>query len=143
MRKSSAEGVAVPIPEKARLLLWSLALLDVMTVAWMLSAGEWLDQSSRLTAVITLGAHHVVVLWIALVGFATLTLLTLLTRAFTDVGRLHVPFLVLGALASAVALAGVLSVGMLVVGVVVLLSAAAFAVFGGRFVFLGGLFRRR
>jgi hypothetical protein len=32
---------------------------------------------------------------------------------------------------------------MLIVGVVALLSAAAFAIFGGRFVFLGGLFRRR
>lgn len=72
-------AAAVPIPDKVRLLLWSLAIVDVMNVAWMLSAGDWLDRFSRVTAVVTIGGHHLVVLWLAVVGFATLALLTVLT----------------------------------------------------------------
>jgi hypothetical protein len=143
LRKGSLEGVGSPIPEKGRLLLWSLTLLDVMTVAWMLSAGDWLDRSSPLTAVVTLGGHHIVVLWLAVAAFATLATLMLLTKALTETRRLHLPFVMLGALASAVALGGVLSIAILVVGVVALVALAGFALFGNRLVFLGSLFRRR
>lgn len=136
-------AAAVPVPEKARLLLWALGIADVMTVAWMLSAGEWLDRSGSLTAVVTLGGHHLVVLWLAVVGFAALTVLTVLTRAMTAVRRVHMPFVVLGAVISAVALGGVLSVVLLVVGAVLVISVIGGALFGSRFVFLNGLLRRR
>lgn len=144
LRKGSIEGIASPISEKARLLLWSLAVVDVMTVAWMLSAGNWLDRTSAVTAVITLGGHHVVVLWLAAAGFATLAVLILLTKALTETKRIHIPYVMIGALASVAALGGVLSVAFLVVGVVALVALAGFALFGGgRLVFLTGLLRRR
>jgi hypothetical protein len=133
----------VPIPDKARLLVWALAVIDVMNVAWMLSAGEWLDQSSQVTAVVTLGGHHVVVLWLAAAGFAMLALMTLVTGALVNVRRVHVPFIVVGAVASAIGLGGALSVVLMVVGAVLLLALVGGVFFGGRFVFLSGLFRRR
>ena len=36
----------------------------------MIAVGTWLDHTSRLTKVITLGGNHVLVLIMALVGFA-------------------------------------------------------------------------
>ena len=144
LQKAPRWGTAIvgPIPDKARILLWVLALLDVMTVAWMLSAGDWLDRSSSVTAVITLGGNHLIVLWLAVAGFAILALMTVLTGALTVVQRIHVPFLVLGALTSAVALGGVASVTLLVVGGVVLIAIVGGVALGGRFVFLSGLLRR-
>ena len=145
LQKASPEGLAAPasIPEKVRLALWVLALLDVMTVAWMLSAGEWLDRFSPVTAVITLGGHHLVVLGLALAGFVTLTALTLLTGAFTAARRWHVPLIALGGLVSAVAVGGVASVALIIVVGVLLVAVVGYAFVGGRLVFLGGLFRRR
>jgi hypothetical protein len=145
LQKARSGGIAaaVPVPDKIRLLLWMLAIADVMTVAWMLSAGEWLDRSSPVTAVVTLGGHHRVVLWLAVAGFASLALLTVLTEALTVVRRIHVPFIVVSALASAAALSGMLSIVLLVVGAVMLTALVGGALFGGRFVFLSGLFRRR
>jgi hypothetical protein len=145
LQKAPPGGVAaaVPFPDKARLALWALAIADVMNVAWMLSAGGWLDRSSQLTAVATLGGHHLVVLWLALAGFAILAVMTLVTGAMADVRRVHVPFVVLGALVSAVGLGGALSVVLLTVGVALLVALVGSVLFGGRFVFLSGLFRRR
>lgn len=135
--------VDTSFPNRARLLLWALAIADVMNVAWMLSAGDWLDRAAAVTAVVTLGGHHAVVLWLAAASFATLALLTVLTQALTTVRRGHVPFLALGALLSAVALAGVLSVALLVVGGLLLVGLVGGALLGGRFVFLTGLLLRR
>jgi hypothetical protein len=145
LQKALSEGVAAPapVPERIRLALWVLALLDVMTVAWMLSAGEWLDRTSSVTAVITLGGHHVVVLGLALAGFVMLAALTLLTGAFTATRRWHLPLIALGALLSAVAVGGIASMMLLAVLGVVLVSVVGYAFIGGRLVFLGGLFRRR
>jgi quinol-cytochrome oxidoreductase complex cytochrome b subunit len=143
LRKGITAEVGTPIPEKARLMLWSLAVLDVMTVAWMLSAGDWLDRSSAVSAVVTLGGHHIVVLCLALVGFATLTVVTMLTRALAVAGRLHLPFIVLGALASVVALGGVLAVTVVVVGAMLLVAVVGGALSGRHVVFHGSPFRRR
>jgi len=56
----------VPLPSRFQWFLWTLAVSDVMVVAWMLSAGEWLDRNAP---VVTLGGHHSVVLWLAVAGF--------------------------------------------------------------------------
>lgn len=135
--------LGTPIPDKARLLLWALMIVDVMAAAWMLSAGEWLDRASAITAVVTLGGHHLLVLWLAVVGFATLAVVAIVTKAFAVAGRWHFPLLALGALASVVAASGALSVALLVVGVVLLVAVIGYAFVGGRLLFLGGLFRRR
>ena len=54
LQKAPPQEVAEPIavPTRARLVLWGLVLGNVMVVAWMLSAGEWLDRNRP---VVTLG----------------------------------------------------------------------------------------
>jgi hypothetical protein len=133
---------AGPIPGRYQLVLWALVALDVMVVAWMLAAGEWLD--GRMS-VVTLGGHHLVVLWLAVAGFALLAGMALLTGGFTVARRWHLLLVVLSALVSVVALAGVLSVLLLVVLAVFLLALLGAAFLGKGTVFLGhlgGLFRR-
>jgi len=133
---------AGPIPGRYQLVLWALVALDVMVVAWMLAAGEWLD--GRMS-VVTLGGHHLVVLWLAVSGFALLAGMALLTGGFTVARRWHLLLVVLSALVSVVALAGVLSVLLLVVLAVFLLALLGAAFIGQTTVFLGrlgGLFRR-
>ena len=133
---------AGPIPGRYQLVLWALVALDVMVVAWMLAAGEWLD--GRMS-VVTLGGHHLVVLWLAVSGFALLAGMALLTGGFTVARRWHLLLVVLSALVSVVALAGVLSVLLLVVLAVFLLTLLGAAFLGKGTVFLGhlgGLLRR-
>ena len=133
---------AGPIEGRYQLVLWALVALDVMVVAWMLAAGEWLD--GRMS-VVTLGGHHLVVLWLAVSGFALLAGMALLTGGFTVARRWHLLLVVLSALVSVVALAGVLSVLLLVVLAVFLLALLGAAFIGRGTVFLGhlgGLFRR-
>ena len=130
------------VPGKFQLVLWALAVLDVMVVAWMLSAGDWLD---RTAPVVTLGGHHVVVLWLAVVGFVLLGVMAVLTGGFTVARRELVPFVVLSALVSVVALGGVLSALLVVVLAVFLLTLLGAAFLGRGTVFLGhlgGFFRR-
>jgi len=133
---------AGPIEGRYQLVLWALVALDVMVVAWMLAAGEWLD--SRMS-VVTLGGHHSVVLWLAVAGFVLLGAMAMLTGGFAEAGRALVPFVVLSALVSVVALAGVLSAVLFVVLAVLLLTLLAAAFLGKGTVFLGhlgGFFRR-
>ena len=99
-------------------------------VAWMIAIGSWLDDTSRLTAVITLGGHHMVVLIMALAGFLMLALAALLTGGFTSAGKLEVTLITVACVISVVALAGALSL-------LVLLTAAALLLG-----FLGRLFVR-
>jgi len=134
--------LAGPIRGRYQLVLWALVALDVMVVAWMLAAGEWLD--SRMS-VVTLGGHHLVVMWLAVSGFALLAGMALLTGGFTVARRWHLLLVVLSALVSVVALAGVLSVLLLVVLAVFLLALLGAAFIGQTTVFLGrlgGFFRR-
>jgi len=144
LQKAPRQGVAEPIsiPGRTRLLLWGLVLGNVMVVAWMLAAGDGLDRSA---SVVTLGGHHVVVLWLAVAGFALLGAMALLTGGFAVASRGQVPFVVLSALVSVVALAGVLSALLFVVIAVLLVTLLGAAFLGRGTVFLGhlgGLFRR-
>jgi hypothetical protein len=134
--------MAGPIRGRYQLVLWVLAALDVMVVAWMLAAGEWLDGTM---SVVTLGGHHLVVMWLAVSGFALLAGMALLTGGFVVARRWHLPLVVLAALVSVVALAGVLSVLLLLVLAVFLLTLLGAAFLGKGTVLLGhvgGLFRR-
>jgi hypothetical protein len=136
------ETAPVAIPGRAQLVLWALVVADVMAVAWMLSAGEWLDRNAP---VVTLGGHHAVVLWLAVAGFALLGVMALVTGGFAVANRVHVPFVVLSALVSVVALAGVLSALLFVVIAVLLVTLLGAAFLGRGTVFLGhlgGLFRK-
>jgi hypothetical protein len=96
--------------------VWGLALLDVMAVAWMVSAGSWLDQASGLTAVITLGGHHRIALALALASFTILAVLAVTTEGFSRISPTEIGFLSVAGVLTVVALAGLLSVVLLVVG---------------------------
>ena len=113
---------------RARRLLWALATLDVMAAAWMISAGDWLDHQSRVSATVTLGGHHVVVLWLAVVSFAVLAVVAPTSGGFAVVNRPQLAALSVAGAASTVALAGILSVVGLVVGVALLVALVARAV---------------
>ena len=110
------------LPDRARRLPWALAGLDVMAAAWMISAGDWLDRQSRVTAVITLGGHHLVVLWLAVLGFGILAVLAPLTGGFAQLNRAQLVALSIAGVISVVAVAGIASVAALVVGTVLLVA---------------------
>lgn len=112
----------VSLPDRARRLPWVLAGIDVMAAAWMIAAGDWLDQASRVTSVITLGGHHLVVLWLAMLGFGILAVLAPLSGGFSDLNRVHVVALSVAGVVSVVAVAGIASVAALVVGTVLLVA---------------------
>jgi hypothetical protein len=108
------------LPHRARGRLWILAGLNVMAAAWMIAAGEWLDRTNRVTSVITLGGHHLVVLWLAVLGFAILAVLAPLTGGFAQLNRIQLVALSVAGVVSVVAVAGIVSVAALVVGLALL-----------------------
>ena len=110
------------LPDRARRLPWALAGLDVMAASWMVSAGDWLDRASRVTSVITLGGHHVVVLWLAVLGFVILAVLATLTGGFAELNRVQLVALSVAGIVSVVALAGVVSVAALITGAAFLVA---------------------
>jgi hypothetical protein len=93
--------------------LWTVTALDMVAVAWMIAVGNWLDQTSRLTAVITLGGHHVLVLIMALAGFAVLASGAVVTNGFRSANKLGLTLITAGCISSVAALAGALSVLLL------------------------------
>jgi hypothetical protein len=95
----------------------------------MISAGDSLDEQSRVTAVITLGGHHLVVLGLAVLAFAILAVLAPTTAGFAVASRPQLAALAVAGVVSTVALAGILSVAALVVSVVLLLAILLRAVF--------------
>jgi hypothetical protein len=72
MLRSPPERMPVKLSKGTARRLWILAALDMVAVAWMIAVGTWLDHTSGLTAVISLGGHHVLVLIMALAGFLML-----------------------------------------------------------------------
>jgi hypothetical protein len=119
-QRDAGTGTHVSLPDRARRLPWALAALDVMAAVWMIAAGGWLDHASRVTSVITLGGHHLVVLWLAVVGFGILAVLAPLTAGFTELSRVHLGVLSVAGVVSVVALAGIVSVAALVTGLALL-----------------------
>jgi TRAP-type C4-dicarboxylate transport system permease small subunit len=97
------------LSERTARRLWIVAMLDMVMVAWMIAVGSWLDRTSRLTAVITLGGHHKLVMIMALSAFGMLAGLALLTDGFTSANQLHIGLIVTACVISVVALAGALS----------------------------------
>lgn len=88
--------------------LSTVAMLDMVMVAWMITAGNWFDQTSKLTAVIILGGHHKLVMILALTAFGMLAALALLTDGFTSANRLEVALIIIAWVISIVALAAAL-----------------------------------
>jgi hypothetical protein len=97
-----------PLAKGAPLWLWAVAILDIVAVASMIAAGDWLDKTSTLTSIVTLGGHHGLILIMAVAGFAMLAGLAPLTRAFSRATDLEEVLLGLACVFSVVALAGAL-----------------------------------
>ena len=110
------------LPPGGRRTLWVLMALNVMAAAWMLAAGDRLDRYSAVTAVVTLGGHHLVVLGSAGFAFAILAVLAPMTAGFSVATGPQLAMLAIAGVASTVAFAGVLSVVVLVVGVALLVA---------------------
>lgn len=122
LRRFTKFDIRSPLSPGSRRGLWALAMIDMMAVPWMLTVGEWFDNTSRVTSVITLGGHHVLVLWLAAIGFAILVAIAPTTGGFAEVNRLQTTIMAVAGAISVVALAGVLSVVALVIGVVLLVA---------------------
>jgi hypothetical protein len=112
----------VSLSRRRRRRLWTVAVLDMTAVAWMIAIGNWLDDTSRLTAVITLGGHHMVVLIMALAGFLLLAIAALLTGGFASAGKLEITLITVACVISVVALSGALSLLVLLVAAALLLG---------------------
>jgi hypothetical protein len=116
------ERTAVRLSKRTGRRLWILAALDMVAVAWMIAVGTWLDQTSKLTKVITLGGNHVLVLIMAVAGFLTLASGAVLTNGFRSASKLGLTLITAGCIISVAALAGALSVLLLFILAAVLLG---------------------
>ena len=121
-------GTRLVLPDRTRRLPWLLAGVDVMAASWMISAGDWLDRASRVTSVVTLGGHHLVVLWLAVLGFGILAVLAPLTGGFAELNRIHLVALSVAGVVSVVAVAGIVSVAALVAGLALVVALVGRAV---------------
>jgi hypothetical protein len=113
MLRRPPERTPVRLSKRTARRLWILAALDMVTVAWMIAVGTWLDRTSGLTKVITLGGHHMVVLIMALVGFLMLAGSAVWTNGFRTASKLRLTLITAGCVISVAALAGALSVILL------------------------------
>jgi hypothetical protein len=120
MLRPPPERTKVALSHRTSRQLWIVASLDMTAVAWMIAIGDWLDKTSKVTAVITLGGRHVIVLIMALVGFLMLAAAALLTEGLTSAGRPELTLIIMACIVSVVALAGALS-AMLLLGLAALL----------------------
>jgi hypothetical protein len=102
--------------------LWIAAALDMVAIAWMIAVGSWLDHNSKITAVITLGGHHVLVMIIALAGFLMLASGAVLTNGFRYANRLQLTLITAGCVISIAALAGAISALLLLIVAALLLG---------------------
>jgi hypothetical protein len=102
--------------------LWLVSALDMVAAAWMIAVGTWLDQTSRLTRVITLGGHHTLVLIMALVGFLTLASGAFVTNGFRTATKLGLTLITAGCIISVATLAGALSLVLLLILAALLLG---------------------
>lgn len=129
LRKLDVTRSPSPVSPGVRRLLGVLVLADVGVVAWMVAAGEWFDATSALTRVVTLGGHHLLVLWLAVTGFVLLGVAAAVTGGIVEADRWRTGLIAVACLVSAVALGGLLSVAALTLCVVL-----AVAVLGRAFV---------
>jgi hypothetical protein len=120
MLRHPPERTKVALSQRTSRRLWIVASLYMTAVAWMIAIGDWLDKTSRVTAVITLGGRHQVVLIMALAAFLMLAVAALLTDGFTSASRLELTLIIMACIVSVVALAGALS-AMLALGLAALL----------------------
>ena len=96
MLRPPPERRPVRLSKRTGRRLWIAAALDMVAIAWMIAVGSWLDHTSKITAVITLGGHHVLVMIIALAGFLMLASGAVLTNGFRYANRLQLTLITAG-----------------------------------------------
>jgi hypothetical protein len=122
MLRPQPEHRPVRLSKRTGRRLWIAAALDMVAIAWMIAIGSWLDHTSKITAVITLGGHHVLVMIIALAGFLMLASGAVLTNGFRYANRLQLTLITAGCVISIAALAGALSALLLLILAALLLG---------------------
>ncbi len=115
------------LPAAVRRTLWAALAADVAAAVWMLTAGDWLDRYSPITAAATLGGHHLVLLWLSVGTAVLLGVLAPLTAGFAWCDRTRAVALAVACVASVVVVAGALSVAVLLVGAAVLVAGVGWA----------------
>jgi hypothetical protein len=119
-----------PQPDRKR-KTWppiSLAVLDMANAASLLGAGDWIDQTSRLTMIMSWGGHHKLLLIISIAGFVLLATLASITKAFAAPSDLQFALIVFACMTSIVALSGALAVLLLAAVALIFLLLLAVAV---------------
>jgi hypothetical protein len=130
LRQTQRRPTKITLSEPNVRRLWIVPVLDMAAVAWMIAAGDWLDQrTSRFAQVITLGGHHWLVLILAAAGFLMFAGLAVVTDGFTSASKLEIALLIMACTVSVVALAGAVSAILLLVLAALLLG------FAGRLLF--------
>ena len=122
MLRPPPERRPVRLSKRTGRRLWIAAALDMVAIAWMIAVGSWLDHTSKITAVITLGGHHVLVMIIALAGFLMLASGAVLTNGFRYANRLQLTLITAGCVISIAALAGAISALLLLIVAALLLG---------------------
>ena len=113
MLRPGSQRMPVRLSKRTARRLWLVTALNMVAVAWMIAVGNWLDQTSRLTKVITLGGNHVLVLIMALVGFLVLASGAVVTNGFRSASKLGLTLITAGCIISVATLAGALSLLLL------------------------------
>jgi hypothetical protein len=114
--------VPQPLSEATRRKLWSLLALDIAAVPWVLVFGSWMDETSKLSQVLTLGGHHKLVMAMAIAGLVMLAGLAVRSDWFTATYLLDRALIIVACVISMAALAGALSAILLLVALALLLG---------------------
>jgi hypothetical protein len=137
-----------PLSKGAQLWLWVVMILDVVAIASMCSGGDWLDQTSALSRLATMGGHHRLILIMAVISFVMLAALAPLTLAFSRATDFELSLLSLACVISVAGLAGALSAILLLAvagvltAILALVGVLAAILLVGVIVLLAGLVRR-
>jgi hypothetical protein len=108
-RVTPAIRVRTPSVRRSTSWLWVVMGADLAAVIWLAELGVWLDQTSRLTAIVTLGGHHVLVMVLAGIAFGMLATAAVMTSGFSAMTRSWSLVTTVACVMSVVVLAGALS----------------------------------
>src|SRR5580765_766060 len=101
---------------------WTAITADLMAVIWMLQQGKWLDTAPLWGSMATYGGFHWVVFGLSATGLALLVALAPLTHGFARASRTHRVLLPIAGVLSVAALAGLLSVILLLAGALLVVA---------------------
>lgn len=100
---------AIRVSRGATRWAWTAAVLDCMTVAWMATAGPWLDKQHNLLLMVTWDGHHLLLLVAAACSLLALAVTAPLTRGFSQGPPVFFTIVVAACFISVVTMAGLLA----------------------------------